>query len=205
MIFTLDDLAGPGPLPDQDARTRLLETAYRLFYRQGLRATGIDRIIADSGVAKMSFYRHFPSKHALIDACLELRHVRWMAWLDARLAGLTSRDWLAALPDALDDWFRAPGFRGCAFINGHAEAGPDAPAMTVMHKRELAVRIEQQCADAGLARPSEVAADLLLALEGAIVRAQMDGADAAQQPLRRLFARTLSDAGGRQDGRAPQR
>ncbi|MDP3455921.1 TetR/AcrR family transcriptional regulator [Methyloversatilis sp.] len=205
MTFSLDDLAGPGPLPDQDARTRVLETAYRLFYRYGLRATGIDRIIAESGVAKMSFYRHFPSKQALIDAYLDLRHVRWMAWLEGRLAGLTSRDWLAALPDALDDWFGAPGFRGCAFINGHAEAGPDAPAMTVTHKRELAARIEQQCADAGLARPAEVAADLLLALEGAIVRAQMDGADVARGALHRLFARTLSAAGGERAWRSPER
>lgn len=197
MTFSLDDLAGPGPLPDQDARTRVLETAYRLFYRQGLRATGIDRIIAESGVAKMSFYRHFPSKQALIDACLDLRHARWMAWLEDRLGGLSSpRDWLAALPDALDDWFRTPGFRGCAFINGHAEAGPDAPAMTVTHKRELAARIEQQCEDAGLAGPGDVAADLLLAIEGAIVRAQMEGADAARGALHRLFARTLSDTGG---------
>ncbi|MCQ9377622.1 TetR/AcrR family transcriptional regulator [Methyloversatilis sp. XJ19-49] len=199
MTFTLDDLAGSGPLPEHDARTRVLETAYRLFYRQGLRATGIDRIIAESGVAKMSFYRHFPSKQALIDAYLDLRHARWMAWLEGRLGKLSSpRDWLAALPGALDDWFRAPGFRGCAFINGHAEAGPDAPAMTVMHKRALAARIERACAEAGLPQPGEVAADLLLAIEGAIVRAQMEGADAAQQPLRRLFARTLSDAGGKQ-------
>ncbi|MFH1814428.1 MAG: TetR/AcrR family transcriptional regulator [Pseudomonadota bacterium] len=197
MTFTLDDLAGPGPLPDQDARTRVLETAYRLFYRQGLRATGIDRIIAESGVAKMSFYRHFPSKQALIDACLDLRHARWMAWLEGRLGGLSSpRDWLDALPDALDDWFRAPGFRGCAFINGHAEAGSDAPAMTVTHKRELAARIEQQCAAAGLVRPGEVAADLLLTIEGAIVRAQMEGADAAHGALHRVFARTVSAAGG---------
>ena len=197
MTFTLDDLAGSGPLPEQDARTRVLETAYRLFYRHGLRATGIDRIIAESGVAKMSFYRHFPSKQALIDAYLDLRHARWMAWLEGRLGGLSSpRDGLAALPDALDDWFRSPGFRGCAFINGHAEAGSDAPAMTVMHKRALAARIEQQCEDAGLAGPGDVAADLLLAIEGAIVRAQMDGADAARGPLHRLFARTLSDAGG---------
>jgi AcrR family transcriptional regulator len=200
MTFTLDDLAGPGPLPDQDARTRVLETAYRLFYRHGLRATGIDRIIAESGVAKMSFYRHFASKQALIDAYLDLRHTRWMAWLEGRLGGLTApREWLDALPDALDDWFRAPGFRGCAFINGHAEAASEAPAMTVTHKRELAARIEHACADAGLARPGDVAADLLLVIEGAIVRAQMEGADAAQQPLRRLFARTLSDAGGKQD------
>lgn len=193
MFTTLDDLAGPGPLPDQDARTRVLECAYRLFYRHGLRATGIDRIIAESGVAKASFYRHFPTKQALVEAYLDLRHARWMGWLESRLsAAPDARAWLAALPDALDDWFRAPGFRGCAFINGHAEAGSEAPAMTVTHKRELAARIARACAEAGLAPSDEVAADLLLAIEGAIVRAQMEGADAARAPLLRAFARVLA-------------
>ena len=193
MFTTLDDLAGPGPQPDQDARTRVLECAYRLFYRHGLRATGIDRIIAESGVAKASFYRHFPTKQALVEAYLDLRHARWMGWLESRLATAPdARAWLAALPDALDDWFRAPGFRGCAFINGHAEAGSEAPAMTVTHKRELAARIARACAEAGLAPSDEVAADLLLAIEGAIVRAQMEGADAARTPLLRAFARVLA-------------
>lgn len=193
MFTTLDDLAGPGPQPDQDARTRVLECAYRLFYRHGLRATGIDRIIAESGVAKASFYRHFPTKQALVEAYLDLRHARWMGWLESRLsAAPDARAWLAALPDALDDWFRAPGFRGCAFINGHAEAGTEAPAMTVTHKRELAARIARACAEAGLAPSDEVAADLLLAIEGAIVRAQMEGADAARTPLLRAFARVLA-------------
>lgn len=193
MFTTLDDLAGPGPQPDQDARTRVLECAYRLFYLHGLRATGIDRIIAESGVAKASFYRHFPTKQALVEAYLDLRHARWMGWLESRLsAAPDARAWLAALPDALDDWFRAPGFRGCAFINGHAEAGSEAPAMTVIHKRELAARIARACAEAGLAPPDEVAADLLLAIEGAIVRAQMEGADAARGPLLRAFARVLA-------------
>lgn len=193
MFTTLDNLAGPGPQPDQDARTRVLECAYRLFYRHGLRATGIDRIIAESGVAKASFYRHFPTKQALVEAYLDLRHARWMGWMESRLsAAPDARAWLAALPDALDDWFRAPGFRGCAFINGHAEAGTEAPAMTVTHKRELAARIARACAEAGLAPPDEVAADLLLAIEGAIVRAQMEGADAARGPLLRAFARVLA-------------
>ena len=193
MFTTLDNLAGPGPQPDQDVRTRVLECAYRLFYRHGLRATGIDRIIAESGVAKASFYRHFPTKLALVEAYLDLRHARWMGWLESRLsAAPDARAWLAALPDALDDWFHAPGFRGCAFINGHAEAGSEAPAMTVTHKRELAARIARACAEAGLAPSDEVAADLLLAIEGAIVRAQMEGADAARAPLLRAFARVLA-------------
>ena len=132
-------------------------------------------------------------RQALISACLDLRHARWMAWLEGRLASAPSaRDWLVQLPEALDEWFRAPGFCGCAFINGHVEAGSEAPPMTVMHKRQLAARIEQVCAAAGLHRPDDVAADLLLVIEGSIVRALMEGADAATPPLRRLVVRLLA-------------
>jgi len=65
--------------------------------------------------------------------------------------------------------------------------------MAVAHVHELAARIERQCCDAGLARPAEAAAELMLVVEGAIVRAQMAGADAAMAPLRGLFARVLAD------------
>ena len=62
------------------ARDRILGTAHDLFYRDGIRATGIDRLIAESGVTKVTFYRHFPSKNDLVRAFLDLRHARWMAW-----------------------------------------------------------------------------------------------------------------------------
>lgn len=61
------------------ARQRVLLTAYRLFYRDGIRATGIDRVIAESGTTKATFYRHFPSKNDLVSAYLVHRHDRWMA------------------------------------------------------------------------------------------------------------------------------
>ena len=62
------------------ARERVLATALALFYRDGIRATGIDRVIAEAGVTKVTFYRHFPSKDALVVAFLESRHERWMAY-----------------------------------------------------------------------------------------------------------------------------
>jgi len=70
------------------ARDRILETAQRLFYRHGIRAVGVDRIIAESGVAKMSFYRHFPSKRDLVIAFLERRHRFWMDWFTRRVGEL---------------------------------------------------------------------------------------------------------------------
>ncbi|HFJ8955946.1 TPA: TetR/AcrR family transcriptional regulator, partial [Serratia liquefaciens] len=69
--------AAPQPLPP---RQRILLTAHDLFYRDGVRATGIDRIISESGVAKVTFYRHFPSKNELIEAFLAYRHEQWLSW-----------------------------------------------------------------------------------------------------------------------------
>lgn len=101
---------------------------------------------------------------------------------------------MIALPAALDEWFRASGSRGCAFINGHTEAGGEAAAETATHQRELTARIEAVCRDAACARPDEMVVDLLRVIGRAIVRALMEGADAARAPLARAYARML--AGG---------
>lgn len=165
------------------ARERILETALRLFYADGVRATGIDRIIAESGVAKMSFYRHFPSKSDLVCAFLEARHERWMAWFDARVGALSAGQprALPAVADALGEWFVEPDFRGCAFINVMVETvAPDAAERTIAarHKDELLVRLVALAERDGL-RDAELAGRMaLLIVEGAIVRAHMTGAGA---------------------------
>ncbi|MGT2433728.1 TetR/AcrR family transcriptional regulator [Cupriavidus basilensis] len=111
------------------ARERILDTAARLFYQDGLRATGIDKIIAESGVAKMSLYRHFASKNELISAFLDRRHDNWMAWFEQDVeARFAATPGLEVIADALADWFTDGEFRGCAFINAVAEAGPQARA-----------------------------------------------------------------------------
>src|SRR5450830_347148 len=88
------------------ARDRLLRTAHDLFYRDGIRATGIDRVIAEAGVTKVTFYRHFASKYLLVRAFLDYRHGLWMGWFIDSLGrhGAESRG-LAALPDVLEEWF----------------------------------------------------------------------------------------------------
>ena len=72
--------------PSLPARERILLAAHELFYRDGLRATGVDRVIAAAGVTKVTFYRHFPAKDELIRAFLAYRHERWMDWFQAALA-----------------------------------------------------------------------------------------------------------------------
>lgn len=177
------------------ARQRILDTAMRLFYREGLRATGIDRIIAESGVAKMSFYRHFPSKADLIAAFLKARHDWWMDWftkeVEARLA--KPGKGLEVLAEALGAWFRQPDFRGCAFINAVAESGTassEERRLAVEHKDQLAVYVESIAKRLHLARPRQVAEAAMIILEGAIVRAQMTAdphvAAVAQKLLKNL-------------------
>jgi AcrR family transcriptional regulator len=168
------------------ARERILLTAHELFYREGIRATGIDRVIAESGVAKVTFYRHFPSKNDLIREFLEYRHRRWMAWfidaLNRRGGGVK------ALSPALAEWFREASFRGCALINSVGELGatlPEVVEIAQRHKREMADVI------AGLLPPSrhrkQDARALALAVDGAIIRAQFDQApDAALSSLERI-------------------
>src|SRR5260221_4859801 len=98
-----------------NARDRILHTAHRLFYAHGIRATGIDRVIAEAGVTKVTFYRHFPSKNALICAFLDYRHQRWMAWFIEALQrhGSASQGrGLDALVPALAEWFPDGSFHG---------------------------------------------------------------------------------------------
>lgn len=177
------------------ARERILLTAHDLFYREGIRATGIDRVIAQSGVTKVTFYRHFPSKNDLILTFLEYRHQRWMAWfVDAlqRHGGDA-----AALVPALAEWFRDDNFRGCAFINSVGELGgtlPEVVAIARRHKQDMANAI------AGLLPPSarrrKDAQAIAVAVDGAIIRVQIDqSSDAGLQALRRLVTSLQAPAG----------
>jgi AcrR family transcriptional regulator len=155
------------------ARERILRTAHDLFYRDGVRATGIDKIIAESAVAKATFFRHFPSKTVLVVAFLEHRHARWMAWFSAALERHGSGP--GALVRAMSEWFARPDFRGCAFLNSVGELGrdiPDVRAIARAHKADVAKAIE------ALLPPSPARARqalmLCVAMDGAIVRAMFD-------------------------------
>lgn len=162
------------------ARLRIIETAMRLFYAHGTRAVGIDRIIGESGVAKMSFYHHFPSKADLVAAFLEERHVRWMAWFAARLEARRAKrgGHLAAVADVLREWFATPDFHGCAFINILAETDRSSRRerdIARRHKEELQALLVEQARKDGAARPAEAGRRALIVVEGAIVRAEMTG------------------------------
>lgn len=162
------------------ARQRILDTADRLFYSDGLRATGIDRIIAESGVAKMSFYRHFPAKRDLIVAFLEHRRETWIEWFRSEVESRLSRRGagLEVIADALDAWFAQDDFRGCTFANTVAEgAHNEAPIAEVVadHRNDLETYIAELAHRLNLAKSGQVVEAVMVVLEGSVVRAQMTG------------------------------
>jgi AcrR family transcriptional regulator len=125
------------------ARQRVVDTAFRLFYAHGIRAVGVDRIIAESGVAKATFYKHFPSKDALVVAYLDTVDGVWTQQLHdaADAAGPAPADQLVGMFDALSTACRRDGYRGCAFINAAAEneAGTPVHDRTLAHKNAVRV------------------------------------------------------------------
>lgn len=155
-------------------RERILLAAHALFYGEGIRATGVDKIIEESSVSKVTFYRQYASKDDLIRAYLDYRHGRWMSWFKASLseavaAGSPAVD---ALVSTLRNWFSQPDFRGCAFLNAAAELGSSDPEIleTVRrHKQEMASVLDDLFSDNAVpaGRP------LSLVVDGAIVHAQM--------------------------------
>jgi len=145
-------------------RERILFTAHQLFYQDGIRATGIDRLIAKSSVTKTTFYRQFPSKNQLIIEFLEFRHKRWMAWFIERLAHYGGQ--ATAIRPTLSEWFNSDDYRGCAFINSLSELGTtlvDVVNITRNHKAQMAKAIE------GILPVSE-SREMLI--DGAIIAAQ---------------------------------
>ncbi|MGJ7562698.1 TetR/AcrR family transcriptional regulator [Variovorax sp. GB1R11] len=180
------------------ARERILLTAHDLFYADGIRATGIDRVIAAAGVTKVTFYRHFSSKDDLVREFLDHRHTRWMAWFVDALGrrGAHERaddaDALLLLADVMVEWFADPVFRGCAFINATAEVGGSVEGALQRareHKREM-VEVIAGLLPARLPGRMALAQAAGLGVDGAIVKAQMgDAAEAreAVDDLRRLL------------------
>jgi AcrR family transcriptional regulator len=137
-------------------RERILETAYELFSRHGTRAVGVDRIIAESGAAKMTLYRNFASKDELILAFLERREERWTrAWLqaEAEARAETPAGRLLAIFDVFGEWFLRDDFEGCSFINVMlevTEAGHPVRKASVAHLAAIRAYVADLAEQAGI-------------------------------------------------------
>ena len=175
------------------ARDRILDTAFRLFYARGIRAVGVDLIISESGVAKATFYKHFPAKDELVLAYLDKVDDIWTGQLHAaaEAAGPEPADQLVGLFDALGNACRREGYRGCAFINAAAEAAPGTPVhvRTVAHKQSVLVWLRELAVGTGTSDPDSLARSLALLLDGGLA----DGALAADPEA----ARAAKAAAGR--------
>ncbi len=183
-----------------DARQRIVETAERLFYAEGVRTVGIDRIIAESDVAKMTLYNHFPSKDDLILAVMQYREQKFDGmfekWMERHVGKGMNR--LEAFFAALKDWFQSSGFRGCMFINccvELADAKHPASKFSATHKERFHEMLKEILAEtAGPKAVDTVAPAVALLVEGAIVTAVMqqssEPADVAKEAALELVSKS---------------
>jgi AcrR family transcriptional regulator len=182
-----------------EARERLLRTASALFYAEGLRGVGVDRVVAEAGVTRATFYRHFPGKEDLVVAYLRGvdRSVREQAGQvpadDAGAAG-----WLRALTSLVGDTVCGVGFRGCAFINAAAEhpdpASPVRQAVRV-HREWLEDSVRTALGTIGHPEPADAARRWLVLRDGAMVAGYLADPVQAQAALDAGVAELIAAAG----------
>jgi AcrR family transcriptional regulator len=171
----------------QTARERILDTAYVLFSRHGTRAVGVDRIIAECGIAKMTLYRNFPSKDDLILAFLNRRDELWTrAWLqaEAERRGATPAERLLAIFDTFEGWFAREDFEGCSFINVMLEVvEPDSPVRqaTVVHLESIRAFVRGLAGEAGIEDADAFARQWHILMKGSIVSAAEGDLQAASR------------------------
>jgi AcrR family transcriptional regulator len=186
------------PLPAKPAmKDRILETADRLFYLQGIRAVGVDTIAAEIGISKRTLYNHFPSKDALISAYLARRFVA------PRPSEKPPVEQILGTFDSLERRFSAKDFRGCPFVNAVAELGSEDQAVrriAIAFKesrrlwfRDLLVQLAVSDAE-GLATQLAVLVDGSIAQD--LVRNDPAMARAAKEAAKVLLANAGIEVGG---------
>lgn len=175
-MSTADNRKPSPPMTDSadklSARDRILAAANDLFYREGIRAIGIDTVIERAGVAKMSLYRAFPSKDDLVAAFLEMRDRMYWDWWDKVLARYPDDPLkqLRGVFEAVGRRTSDPQYRGCPFVNTSVEfPDPRHPARDVLarHFAELRRRLTLLAEGIGLADPAPLVDQLMVLLEGA--------------------------------------
>lgn len=202
-IYIQNSLDMLGIMP-KSRRDDLVETALKLFYSGGFNATGIDKILEESGVAKMTLYKHFRSKDELILAVLHRRDEQFRNWLMGEMEKASSdpRMRLLAMFDALEAWFegrafKGLGFHGCAFINAAGEFSDQShPAhrAAAEHKRSILEYLQRMCVNAGARDPAKLAEQLALLKEGAIATAHVRGMPEAAQIAKEMAIRMIDVA-----------
>ena len=187
----------PTPAPAE----RILATADKLFYTQGIRAVGVDTIAAEAGVSKRTLYNHYPSKDALIAAYLTMRF-RPLPPSDA-----PALEQILGAFDRLERIFASSNFRGCPFVNAVSELGDPRHAacrIAIQFKEERRVWFRALLERLGVKDPDALATQLQILAEGALATALVRG-DAATARAARAAAGTLLRAAGVPTGAGPTR
>jgi AcrR family transcriptional regulator len=183
--MNISDVAQMGPA--MPARERILTTAYGLFTRRGIRAVGTEEVIARSGVAKATLYRHFPSKNDLVLAVLHRREELWTLGLveqESRLRGDTPEEQLLAIFDVFHDWFQQhEGFDGCSFISVLLELGAAHPAgqASIQYLDNIRKIVRERAEAAGLVDVDAFARSWHILMKGSIISATEGDLQAAQR------------------------
>lgn len=186
----------PAPQRAPWAKKRILETATELFYAEGIRLVGVDRLISASQVTKATFYKHYRSKDNLVFAYVSSAHERAKEEVegvirdsDGPLAAIT------AIVAGIIAELNSPGFRGCLFVNAAIEhPDPQHPirALVAEHRDWYSATIESLLGRAGHPLPGEGADDFILAKDGAMCGGYAGDPIAAVGPLRRAVEHVLS-------------
>ena len=185
-------------MPSQAAADRILDTASKLFYQKGIRASGVDGIAAQSGMTKMTLYACYGSKEELVRAYLARRDERWREWLKGAVERHSRRDASRrplAIFDALGERFADPEFRGCAFINAMAEL--DDPAhpgyiAAAQHKARVQAYVRELLDEAGYRDTGSLAKRFMVLIDGAMVTAAREHRPEAARHAREMAAGLLS-------------
>ncbi len=182
-------------------RDELVSKALKVFYRDGFHATGMDKLVVETGVSKTSMYKHFRTKEELILAALRLRDENFRDWFFKRIDEMseTPAEQILVSFDALKEWFEEDEFRGCMFIKAGAEyQDPDHPihAQAAEHKQLLLDHFTAVAEQAGARDPKKLACQVVLLQEGAIVSAVLlqncDPAQDARDAAKNLLATALA-------------
>lgn len=183
------------PARSTPARRRVLDTAGRLFYAEGVHTVGVDRIIAESGVAKATFYSHFRSKNDLVcDYLTEQSQAQRDTVAAMRADGADPAATVLALFERVGEVGCAEGFRGCPFLNAAAEfPDPDHPVRKVIagHRGWFRETLRELLHEAGLPDADEVAEMLVLVRDGLVIAGHLDDPAAVRTLIRPLVDRVI--------------
>lgn len=184
--------------PPAAAKIRILDTADRLFYNEGIRAVGVDRLISESAVTKATFYKHYGSKDRLVVEYMRRRHQIAREFIEG-LEGLPPRTAVQRLVDAISQETQRPGFRGCPFVNAAAEfmdAQHPVRIVVTEHRDWYTDALAELLRRMGHPLPGDGADEFILARDGAMTGGHVGDPVASTAAFQRAAARLMSEARG---------